>query len=853
MTITREKVNQNINKKIGSSINKNITRKERVKFLKDGFRNHPHTIDSERMGLVTEAYKKFDGQEIQIKRANTLKHILDNMSIYIQPNELIVGNVGRIPRAGVLMPENSIYWIENDLETFEIREQDRYVCDSKTKEEIKKDIPYWKGKTKKDAQRIYLSDEAREVDENSEVVFARMGIEYGLGHANISYRKVLEEGFIGIKKEAEEKLAKLYLTKLEDYYQKVCFYKAVIICMEGAINFSKRYARLATELAKKEKDPIRKWELEQISKNCSWAPINPARNFWEAIQAFYITQCVLWIEMDGFSYSPGRFDQYMYPYYEKDKKKGIINYQQALELVDCLFIKLSEIVQLLDTGSAPFWAGDPTGQDLCVGGLDKNGNDATNEMSFICLDALAEVRMIQPNFSVRYHKDTPWDLRLKAAEVIKMGGGMPQNFNDDVMIPALVRRGYRLEDARNWCIIGCVEVAISEDNWGNGGASWNSIAKVLELALNNGVGRYGNNKGKQVGPKTGDPRKFKSYEEVWDALVKQLNYFIDQGAMIINTNDFIHGELTPQPFFSACCLNPIKDGLDATRGGTKYNVICPQAVGTPDVADSLAAIKKVIFDEKLFTMSELIDALDVNFGDCEEIREILINHGPKFGNDDVYVDSIMTEVSEIWCREVEKYKIPHRSKPKQSVNDISNRSLEEINLRNELEIKYGKSCVTDGHHSPGIYTVISNVPFGKLCGALPSGRFAGTPLADGGISPEVGKDLKGPTAIIKSASRIKHILVSNSTLLNQRFNPSTLSGDNGTKNLASLIKTYHDLGGHHIQFNVVSSKTLRDAQKNPKKYEGLMVRVAGYSALFNSLMPEVQDNIVHRLEQGENR
>jgi formate C-acetyltransferase len=352
-----------------------------------------------------------------------------------------------------------------------------------------------------------------------------------------------------------------------------------------------------------------------------------------------------------------------------------------------------------------------------------------------------------------------------------------------------------------------------------------------------------------MGPQTGDPRNFKSYEEVWKAFETQMKYFVKQGAIVTNMYDFIHGELTPQPFYSACSLNPMETGIDATRGGTRYNVLCPQAVGVVDVGDSLAAIKKLVFEEKIITMAELIDALDTNFAGKENFRQLLINRAPKYGNDDPYVDEIVVKVSELWCREVEQYTIPrrHGRQPERV------RTEEEKRMVRELEKKYGKCDIDDGHHSPGIYTVISNVPFGKMCEALPSGRLAGTPLADGGISPQVGRDQLGPTAVFKSAAKIKHVLASNGTLLNQRFTPRTLQGEDGTRNLASLIKSYHDMGGNHVQFNVVSSKTLREAQRKPNDYQGLMVRVAGYSAFFNALMPETQDNIIHRAEQGEGR
>jgi len=787
-----------------------MTRTER---LKKRLLDTVPEVDSERMRLITESYRQSEGEEIQIRRAKAFAYIVENMTLRLIPDELVVGNNGRYIKGGVLYPENNVNWIEHDLDLFEVRPQDPYKCTEETKKEIRKHIPYWKARSKMNLFQSMIPDETMKVYETG-IYNAGLALNYGIGHANCSYGKVLREGFQGIKSEILHRLAEVSIAHHPEDLEKYNFYRAALITIEAAINYGQRYADFVTKAATVELDPVRRRELMDIASICSRVSAQPARNFREACQLFMFTQELQWIEQDGFSYTPGRFDQYMYPYYEGDVAEGRITRDEAQELVECLYIKMSEITQFIDTGSSRYWAGDPTGQDLNIGGIDSMGRDATNEMSYICLDAMEHIQLIQPNLSVQYHNGTPEKLRLRAAEVIKTGIGMPQNFNAHVAIDALLNRGVSLKDARNFCIIGCVELVVGEDNWGNGGAAWVTVPKMLELALNQGVSRYGKNKGQRIGPVTPDPRTFESYEDLWSAFEAQLKYFVEHGAIIMNLADWIHGELTPQPFFSSLCLNPLMNGVDATRGGTRYNVLCPQAVGIVNVGDSLAAIKRLVFENKVFTMPQIIDMLDSNFSGMEAERQMLLNRAPKYGNDDDYVDNIVSEIGKLWCEEIEKYTIPRRG----------------------------------GVHSPGIYTVISNVPFGSLVGALPSGRLAGFPLADGGLSPQVGSDKKGPSAVINSASKVDQRMASNGTLLNQRFHPAALAGKEGTHNLASLIKTYFEKGGYHIQFNVVSSETLRDAQRDPDSYRDLLVRVAGYSAYFTSLSPEVQDNIIRRAE-----
>lgn len=789
-----------------------MTRSER---LKKRMLDATPIVESERMRLVTEAYKMTEGEEIQIRRAKAFHYIVENMTLRLTPDELIVGNNGIHIKGGVLFPENNVNWIVRDLDTFEVRPNDPFLCPEETKKEIRELAEYWYPYSKWNLFKSMISDETLEFWD-SEIYNAGLAINYGIGHANASYGKILQLGWRGLRKEIEDALKEVDIAENPDQQERFNFYRAMLITTDAAILYCKRYARFVAEAAEKEEDPTRKLELEEIAQICETVSEEPAHTFKEACQLFFFTHVLQWIEQDGYSWTPGRFDKYMYPYYKADLEAGRITRDQAQELIECLFVKFCEIVQFVDANNAKYWAGDPTGQDMNLGGQDENGRDITNDITYICLDAMEHMQTIQPNLSVRYHDNTPNKLRLRAAEVIKTGCGMPQNFNDKVIIDALMNRGVSLRDARNYCIIGCVELLVGEDGFCNGGAAWVTATKMLELALNGGVSRYGKTAGKLVGVRTKDPRTFTSFEEVYDAFLQQMRYCVKQGTIIINTADWVHGELTPQPFFSSLLKSPVKKGRDVTRGGAGYNSIGPQAVGVVNIGNSLAALKKFVFEEKRFTMSEMIDMLDTNFAGKEAERQLLLNRAPKYGNDDDYVDELVARVGRDWCDEVAKYTIPRRG----------------------------------GTHAPGIYTVISNVPFGAVVGALPSGRLAGTPLADGGLSPQVGTDKKGPSAVINSASKVDQRLTSNGTILNQKFTPSALDGDEGTQNLASLIKTYHDKGGYHIQFNVVSAETLRDAQRNPENYQDMLVRVAGYSAYFTSLSPEIQDNIIRRAEQG---
>ena len=583
-------------------------------------------------------------------------------------------------------------------------------------------------------------------------------------------------------------------------------------------------------------------------------PENGASDFYEACQSFWFVQQLLQMESSGHSISPGRFDQYMYPYFKKDYDAGKITLEFAQELLDCIWIKLNDLKKCRDAASAEGFAGYSLFQNLIVGGQNEEGLDVTNELSYMCLEASMHVQLPQPSLSIRVWNGSPEDLLIKAAELTRTGVGLPAYYNDEVIIPALMARGLTLEDARTYNIIGCVEPqkAGKTDGWHD--AAFFNMCRPFEFALHDG--RDGD---VQVGPHTGDAAQFTTFEEVYEAYQKQMNYFIRLLVNADNAIDVAHAERTPLPFLSSMVEDCISEGKSVQEGGAVYNFTGPQGFGVANMADSLYTIKKLVFEEKRFTMAELIEAVDHNFGhgverhmaekvvakvsaalaqqgttmsDAEQeamkaslmadrpeaakYKKILdaIEELPKFGNDVPEVDYFAREVAYTYTKPIEKYENPR-----------------------------------GGRYQAGLYPVSANVPLGAQTGALPDGRFANMPVADG-VSPTAGRDTHGPTAAANSVSRLDHYIASNGTLYNQKFHPSALAGRTGLHNFVALIRTYFDKKGSHMQFNVVSKETLLDAQKNPEKYKHLVVRVAGYSALFTTLSKSLQDDIINRTEQG---
>jgi len=779
----------------------------RVEAIKERFIKITPEICVERAQLITQSYAETEDQPIHVRRAKALEKILNDMTIFIQDDELIVGNQCTKPRSAPVYPEFSCKWLEAELDRLEKRTGDVFLISEEKKRILRDIFPKWDGKTSNELATALMTNEAK--DAQAAGVFT-VGNYYfnGVGHISVDYAKALAKGLNGIIAEAEAELARLDITN-PAHLKKMHFLDAVIISNEAVIAFAARFAEEAETLAKNEKNPQRKEELLEIARICRKVPANPAESFQEAIQSFWFVQLVLQLESNGHSISPMRFDQYMYPYLVMDKA---ISTEKAQELLDLLYVKFSEINKVRDEGSTKAFGGYPMFQNLIVGGVDREGEDATNELSYMCLQATANTKLYQPSISIRVHSDTPAQLYRKAAEVSRLGLGMPAYYNDRFIIPALLSRGLIREDARDYGIIGCVEPQVGGKTEGWHDAAFFNMAKVLELALNNGVDPL---TGNQLGPKTGDLVACESYDDVLAMYKKQMEYFVKLLVISDNAVDMAHASRAPLPFLSSLVDDCISRGKTLQEGGAHYNFTGPQGVGVGNVADSLTAIRKLVFDDQVVNLETLKKALATDFEgvELENLRQRLINRAPKYGNDDPYADQIAHEGALIYCREVEKYTNPR-----------------------------------GGKFQPGLYPVSANVPLGTVVGATPDGRKAGMPLADG-VSPVSGMDHTGPTAAVKSVAQLDHVIASNGTLLNMKFHPSALKDDRGIQNLVGVTETFFNSGGTHIQYNVVSREMLLDAQQHPDNYKGMVVRVAGYSAFFTSLDKAIQDDIISRTEQ----
>lgn len=835
---------------------------ERVERLKRMIVDAIPYVESERAVLVTESYKETEGLSPVLRRAKAVEKIFNNLPVTIREDELVVGAITKNPRSTEICPEFSYDWVAKEFDTMGARIADPFQIPKETAAELSETFKYWEGKTTSALADSYMSQEAKDCIANG--VFTVGNYFYGgVGHICVDYGKILRKGFKGIIAEVVEAMNKMD-KKDPDYIKKQQFYNAVIISYSAAINFAHRYAKKARDMAAVEMNPTRKAELLQIAANCERVPENGATNFYEACQSFWFIQIMVQIESNGHSISPGRFDQYMYPYLKEDKN---ISKEYAQELVDCIWIKLNDINKTRDEISAQAFAGYAVFQNLCVGGQNEEGLDATNEVSYMCMEATAHVKLPAPSFSIRVWQGTPDEFLLRACEVARLGLGVPAMYNDEVIIPALVNRGVTLRDARNYCIIGCVEPQCPNKTEGWHDAAFFNVAKILEITLNNG--KVGD---KQLGPITGDITTFKNIDDFYAAFKKQMEYFVYYLVEADNCVDYAHAERAPLPFLSAMVDDCIGRGKSVQEGGAIYNFTGPQAFGVADTGDSVYAIQKHVFEDKNITMDQLKAALDANFGHnvngvntaCisnsstdvtemqiyEAVKRILSNSGsidisdiqsrissefssapttvsgdfesirrlldstPSFGNDIDEVDMVARKCAQLYCFEVEKYTNPR-----------------------------------GGQFQAGVYPVSANVLFGKDVAALPDGRLAKTPLADG-VSPRSGKDCAGPTAAANSVAKLDHFVASNGTLYNQKFLPSAVAGDTGLQNFASVIRSYFDHKGMHVQFNVIDRQLLLDAQKNPEKYKDLVVRVAGYSAQFTVLAKEVQDDIINRTEHS---
>ena len=832
-----------------------IPKSSRITRLVDHLYAKMPEIESYRAKLITESYKETEDQPIITRRAKAFSHILHNIPIIIRDEELIVGSNSIAPRGCQTFPEFSFQWLEDELDTVETRIADPFYISEQAKADLREVHKYWKGKTTSELATAYMAPEAiRAIDHN---IFTPGNYFYnGVGHVTVKYWEVLEIGYEGIMAKAQAELDHCNVGD-GDYAERSRFLEAVIMSCQAVIDYANRYAKLALEMAEKCTDPQRKAELLVIASNCSKVPAKGATNFWEACQSFWFVQQLLQMESSGHSISPGRFDQYMYPYYKKDIESGAITRTAAQELIDCIWVKLNDLNKVRDAASAEGFAGYSLFQNLIVGGQNKDGEDVTNDLSFMCIEASMHVHLPAPSLSIRVWNGSPHDLLIKAAELTRTGIGLPAYYNDEVIIPALQNRGLSLADAREYNIIGCVEPQKAGKTEGWHDAAFFNMCRPLELVFANGM-----DQGEMVGIPTGDVTKMETFDEFYDAYKKQMEYCISLLVNADNAIDVAHAKRCPLPFLSSMIDDCIKRGKTVQEGGAVYNFTGPQGFGIANMADSLYAIRQLVYQEKKFTMEELKEALAWNYGkglDEQSVRDIttgilremtesgakvdadtaaavlksvmnaqmspekmaryqeihdMIAEVPKFGNDLPEVDYFARDVAYTYTRPLQNFKNPR-----------------------------------GGQYQAGLYPVSANVPLGGQTGATPDGRYAHTPVADG-VSPSAGKDVNGPTAAASSVAKLDHFIVSNGTLFNQKFHPSALSGREGLEKFVALIRSYFDRKGMHMQFNVVSRETLLDAQAHPENYKHLVVRVAGYSALFTTLSKSLQDDIIRRTEQG---
>ena len=774
------------------------------------------SVDITRARIVTRVHQEHAGEPLVSVWGHVMERLFAELPIDIAHGELLVGSPTVRPRAAQLFPEVQAGWLGAELDGVESRAWDPLLMAPKDKREVREQIlPYWKGRTI--AERLFAQCPA----ETAPLIYLEPGvwptkstgvidnyslIQKGIGTVVPNYRRVLDEGVEGILRRIDESVERLDLTD-PDSVNRMVFLQSSRRALQGFVTFAERYADRALELAGGEENEQRRAELLRIHDTCTRVPAKPARNFYEAMQSFWFTHVAVRIEESGHSLSPGRFDQYMYPYLAEEDDR-----EEALELIECLFIKFSELMLFVNVDTSKFYTGVPQWQNLNLGGRRPDGQDATNDLSYLCLDAMSDLKVVQPDISVRVHSDTPEDFMLKACELGRLGTGHPKFYNEDVIAYSMACKGLSLAESRDFAIMGCVEPRVQAREGIHLTGGFVNLPAALELALNDGVWRR---TGERIGLPTGDARSFTSFAEVRQAFEAQLAYIIRHMFVVNAIAETAYSELLCSPFLSALTEGCIETGRPLQKGGAVHNFgPAVNEIGIADTGDSLAAIKRLVFDEKKLTMAELLDAVESDFEGHEDLRSRLLHEAPKFGNDDDYVDLVTRDAVQFGNREVMKY---HN--------------------------------IFGGQAQAGIIAVTSGIPFGSVVGALPSGRKAGQPLADNSSS-SAGNDRLGPTAIARSVGKLDTAALRNGTLLNLRLSPQSTSGPGGLRKMASFVRGLCDVGCWHVQFNVVDTCTLREAQEKPEEFRDLLVRVAGYSAYFTQLHRDVQEDIIHRTEHG---
>ncbi len=782
---------------------------DRIKRLKERLIATDPIVCPERALIWTEVYKNNEDKQPIIKAALALKETLSRMTINIFDDELIVGNQGSALRAAPLHPQTNL-WFMDELDTFPVRDGSKYIISEDTKEKLREALEYWRGKTVYENTMAIMPEETKDYME-SQIFTCNYTLTKGTGHFIIGFDTILKKGYEGIRAEAEAALKELDLSGPHDM-DKILFYEAMLIVCDAVEIFADRYADEAWKQAQQCKDPQRKKELEKLSQVCRKVPKYPAETFYEAVQCVFFLNVISQIESDGTGLSTGRLDFYLYPYYKKDIEEGKITKEFAEELLDAMWLKYGEVLEVWSEEDSRFFGGLPVSQTITLGGTFADGRDSTNDLSYMMLETTARIATPQPSVCVRLHRGTPREFLLKCAEVARYGLGMPAFYNDEIAAVALQDRGVSLKDIRErWGVAGCVEMGIQGKMCHFANSGYFSLLKTLEVTLHNG---FDPRTGKQVGPKTGELKDFATYEDLMAAYETQLKHALKHMIGLTNVVNTMHGRKLTLPFICTFTDDCMARGLEVHDGGAVYNHDGPQGVGLADTADSFAAIKKLVYEEGELSLDKIVEAMDADFKGYEDVRAELIKEAPKFGNNDDYVDMIAREIQVMYCDEVNSYDNPR-----------------------------------GGKFDAGMYSVSANVPVGTFIGATPNGRKAWAPVAEA-CSPAHGCELSGPTSSMLSLAKLDHSIVANGTQYNQKYHPNTLAGDKGLESLADLIQTYFEKGGFHIQFNVVSKETLQKAQKSPENYRHVVVRVAGYTAFFIDLPKASQDDVIDRTEMS---
>lgn len=757
----------------------------RIERLKNALFANPREISLERALLYTESHRTTEGESTLLRRAKATAWILDHVAITLREDELIAGNRTVKPRAGIISPEMDPYWLLKELDTFSTRPQDRFTISEQDKQIYREQLfPYWESRSMKDFINSQMPEDVKAATKTQ--IFSINQTDKGQGHIIIDYPRLLSGGLDNLVAELKQ-----HVIDVPDN----AFYQAALILLEASQRHILRYAALAEQMAQTCNDMQRKAELERIARISQHISGNKPQDFYQACQLFWYMNIILQYESNASSLSLGRFDQYMLPFYQHSLSHGE-QPEFLKELLESLWVKCNDIVLLRSTSSARYFAGFPTGYTILLGGLTETGRSAVNVLSFLCLDAYQSICLPQPNLGVRVNELIDRPFLLKTAETIRLGTGIPQIFNDEVVVPAFLNRGVSLEDARDYAVVGCVELSIPGKTYGLHDIAMFNMLKVMELTLHENEGNSAIN-----------------YAELVEQIRQKISHYVKLMAQGSNICDIGHRDWAPVPLLSSFIEGCLKSGKDITAGGARYNFSGVQGIGIANLSDSLHALKGMVFDQQRLSFDELLASLKENFASEEGrvIRARLINRFEKYGNDVDEVDLISADLLRFYCKEVEQYRNPR-----------------------------------GGQFTPGSYTVSAHVPLGAVVGATPDGRFAGEQLADGGLSPMLGQDHEGPTAVLKSVSKLDNTLLSNGTLLNVKFTPSTLEGQQGLNKLADFLGAFTRLKLQHVQFNVVNAEQLREAQKRPQDFAGLVVRVAGYSAFFVELSKEIQDDIIGR-------